>query len=101
MEGSGQAISGTVTDGAANTATKVVAFNLDKTPPTLAVTSPANGATVLTPVLALTGTVTDALSGIATFTCNGQTAALNGPNFSCNLPLVPGANLTGVRATSH
>jgi hypothetical protein len=98
-EGQAQAIPGTATDGAANSATKSVSINLDKTAPILNITSPANGVVVSTPAITVTGTVTDALSGVATFTCNGQTASVNGSAFSCNLPLVPGTNAITVQAT--
>src|ERR1035437_2434292 len=45
-EGQAQAIPGTATDGAANSATKSVSINLDKTAPILNITSPANGVVV-------------------------------------------------------
>lgn len=95
-EGQAQPVTGTATDGAGNNATKSVTINLDKTAPLLNITSPT---TVNTPAITFTGTVTDALSGIASFSCKGQPAALNGPNFSCNLPLVPGVNAIAVQAT--
>ncbi|MBM3765170.1 MAG: hypothetical protein FJW32_07235, partial [Acidobacteria bacterium] len=98
-DGAAQPITGTATDGSGNTATKTVPVNLDRTPPVLAITSPPNGSIVATPVINLAGTATDATSGIATFTCNGQAATLNGPNFTCNLPLAPGANAITVQAT--
>jgi len=98
-EGSAQTIQGTTTDGSGNNATTSLTVNLDKTAPVLNITSPANGAVVSTPVITVTGTVTDALSGVATFTCNGQTASLTGSAFSCNLSLVPGTNAITVQAT--
>src|SRR5690348_10458992 len=45
-EGANQTVSGTAVDAAGNTASTSVAVSLDKTPPTLSITSPANGATV-------------------------------------------------------
>ncbi len=97
-EGSAQAISGTAKDGAANSATSSATVNLDKTPPILGITSPANGSAVGSPSVIVTGTVTDALSGMASFTCNGQTASITGSNFSCDLSLVPGSNAIVVQA---
>src|SRR6266852_5832442 len=43
-EGANQIISGTATDNAGNTASTSVSLNIDKTPPTLSITSPVNGA---------------------------------------------------------
>jgi Glucodextranase, domain B len=98
-EGNAQAISGTATDGAGNNATKSVAVSLDKSPPILVIASPANGAVLPSAAVTVTGTVTDALSGVSTFTCNGQTATVNGSAFSCNLALAPGSNSISLQAT--
>lgn len=98
-EGNAQAIPGSATDGSGNTAVKTVTVNLDKTGPVLTITSPANGTVVATPTLTLAGTVTDPVSGVSSFTCNGQTATINGSDFSCNLALVPGPNAITVQAT--
>ncbi|MBL8238951.1 MAG: carboxypeptidase regulatory-like domain-containing protein [Bryobacterales bacterium] len=100
-EGTAQPIVGTANDGAGNAASKTISINLDRTPPALFITSPPNNTVVATPTLLLTGTATDAVSGIASFTCNGQSAALAGSNFSCSVPLAPGANAITVQATDN
>jgi hypothetical protein len=60
---------------------KLVKLVLDRFPPEVAITSPANGAFVNTPLLRVTGTVTDdgvlaevTVNGIATTVANGQFA---------------------------
>src|SRR5262249_38903805 len=64
-EAANQKINGTATDRAGNGSTVSATVYLDKTPPALEITSPANGATVRTPEVTISGTVTDALSGVA------------------------------------
>jgi len=91
-ETTGQSVVGTAVDNAGNTATASATVKLDKTPPVLNVTSPANGLTVFTGSVTLGGTVVDPLSGIAGVTCNGAPATLNGDSFSCGVTLTSGAN---------
>lgn len=100
-EGSGQVITGTAVDLAGNTATASVTLNIDKTPPSLTISSPINGASVSGSSLTMTGTVTDALSGVAasSVSCNGVTAGLTGSSFSCLVPLASGLNNLSVKAT--
>jgi hypothetical protein len=90
-EGANQATSGTVLDTANNSADATDTVNLDLTPPIINITSPLNGATVTSNSLTLSGTATDALSGVGGVTCNGTQATLSGSNFSCTLTL-PSAN---------
>src|SRR5262249_18810506 len=52
-----------------------------------------------TPAVTLTGTVSDALSGIASVTCNGQAASVSGSTFHCALSLSAGSNTLLVQAT--
>lgn len=98
-ETAGQTVAGTAVDKAGNTATAFAVVKLDKTPPSLAVTSPATGAKLFTPIITVTGTVAEALSGLASVTCNGVPANVNGTTFSCGVTLVPGTNSTNVVAT--
>jgi hypothetical protein len=98
-EGAGQAVSGGVVDFAGNTATATASVNLDKTAPVLAI-APALPATVYNATsVAVSGTVTDALAGIAGVTCGTATATLQGNAFQCIAPLVNGSNLIAVTAT--
>ena len=89
-ETTGQSVVGTAVDNAGITATASATVKLDKTPPVLNVTSPLNGATVFEGSVTLGGTVADPLSGIASVTCNGAAATLNGDSFSCGVTLTPG-----------
>ncbi len=99
-EGANQVVSGTVTDAAGNTATASATVNIDKTRPLLTVTSPADGATFSTASVALSGTTSDALSGLSAVTCDGAPASLGGGSFSCNISLLNvGINLAVVRTT--
>jgi hypothetical protein len=74
QEGSGQSATASCTDNAGNTVTATVSgINIDKTPPTINLATPSNGAAfTLGAVVAASYTCGDALSGIAT--CNGTTA---------------------------
>jgi len=97
-EAANQVNSGTATDRAGNTATASVTLNIDKTPPAVTISSPANGATLGSSPVTVTGTITEALSGIANIGCNGNPATLSGSTFACNVPLVDGANTIVVDA---
>jgi RHS repeat-associated protein len=72
---------------------------LDNDPPLLSITSPANGVTVSTSSVLVTGTVSDALSGVAAVTCNGAPATVQSGSFSCTVALTSGANTITVTAT--
>src|SRR5262249_32674932 len=91
-EGAGHVVSGTAMDKAGNTATTSLTLTPDKPPPTVQVTSPADGSTVTSSPVTATGTASDALSGVDTVLCNGSTATLGGSDFSCSIPLVEGNN---------
>jgi hypothetical protein len=69
-----------------------VTVKVDKTPPVLTIASPAGGTRLFTSPVTIGGTVADALSGVASVTCNGVPATVNGGSFSCAVPLTPGAN---------
>ena len=99
VETAGQLVTGIATDKAGNTATTFVEVKLDKTPPSLTVTSPANGAQIFTSPINIGGTVADALSGLASVTCNGLPATVSGANFSCGVTLVQGTNSISAVAT--
>ncbi len=98
-ETAGQPVTGIALDKAGNTASTLITVKLDKTPPALNVASLTNGAKVFTSPLMIAGTITETLSGLASFTCNGAPAALSGNNFTCTVPLTPGANSINLRAT--
>jgi RHS repeat-associated protein len=97
--GLNQKVTGTAVDLAGNTSTASIQISVDKTPPNISIASPANNATVSTPAVQLTGTVTDALSGVASASCNGTAAVLQGSTFTCSLALTQGTNNITVSAT--
>lgn len=98
-EGANQTITGTATDVAGNAATASVVLNLDLTPPVLSISSPSNGSTVSSSALAVTGDVSDALSGVSTVSCDGLPATVQPGAFSCSLTLNVGINSISVVAT--
>ena len=85
-------VSGTATDLAGNTASASVTVRLDKTAPSISVTSPGANAVLAASSVAISGTVSDALSGVASMTCNGLPATLSGGGFTCTAGLLPGLN---------
>jgi len=99
METAGQTVAGTAVDKAGNIATAFAVVKLDKTPPSLNVISPSNGSNIFFSPVAIGGTVQDALSGLASVTCNGTPGSVNGANFTCGVTLTPGANSINTIAT--
>jgi len=91
-ETAGQTVVGTAVDKAGNTAVALVTVKLDKTPPSLAITSPANGAKIFASPIGVNGSVTDMLSSLAGVTCNGAPASVNSGSFNCGVTLATGAN---------
>jgi PKD repeat protein/methionine-rich copper-binding protein CopC len=89
-EGAAQTVSRSVTDRAGNSATASATINLDKTPPVLTLTAPADGAVLNASPATVSGTVSDAVSAVASASCNGAAAALNGGALSCQVPLQSG-----------
>jgi hypothetical protein len=98
-EAANQVISGTATDVNGLTAAASVTLNIDKTIPVLAVTSPTDGSAFTTSSVSISGTVSDALSGVSSMTCDGVATTVSGGAFSCNISLNIGVNLVVVRAT--
>jgi len=100
-EGADQSVNGSATDKAGNAAHATVNVNIDRTAPTVAVTQPASGAVLTSSTAAVQGTVSDALSGVSSVTCNGAAATLDGGSFSCNVALNSGANTITIMATDR
>lgn len=98
-DGASQAVTGTVTDTAGNTAIATATVNLDRAPPLFALSSPANGTPVFVPTPTVTGTVADPLSGIAAVTCEGNPATLNAGIATCSPTLIPGNNAIDIAIT--
>lgn len=91
-EGVAAVTSQPATDVAGNSATASVLVKLDRTPPTITITSPATGGSVYASQTTVSGTVSDTLSGVATVSCNGAAAQLSGSTFTCVTTLSVGAD---------
>lgn len=98
-ETDGETLVGTAIDKAGNIATLTLTVKLDLSPPNLTIMSPVNGSNVFASPVAVAGTVTDAVSGLASITCNGAPATINGSSFTCGVTLTPGTNSINVVAT--
>jgi hypothetical protein len=92
QDGAGQIVTRSVTDAAGNQAEASVTINIDRTPPGVAIASPANGTTTSATSVAVTGTVSDAASGIVSATCNGVAATVVDGEVSCLVTLERGRN---------
>jgi Tol biopolymer transport system component len=97
-EGANQVITGTATDAAGNSASASVTLSIDKTPPNVSIASPANGAALASSSVAVTGTVSDGLSGVATVVCDAAPGTVQNGTFSCSVTLTPGPNTITVQA---
>jgi len=98
-QGANQVITGTAKDSSGATAQASITLNIDLTPPTLAISSPANGASFTSSPTPVSGTVSDALSGVASVTCDGAAATVQNGSYSCSVPLSAGTDTITVQAT--
>lgn len=95
-EGANQSASATTTDNAGLSAQATASANIDKTPPTLVITSPASGVKLSQSALSIYGSASDSLSGIKSATCNGQEIGLPEGVFRCDVQLSAGTNSIGI-----
>ncbi|HKS30572.1 MAG TPA: hypothetical protein VJS44_22290 [Pyrinomonadaceae bacterium] len=100
-EGQGQTVTGTAIDRAQNSGQVSLTVNIDKTAPVINIVSPSDGAVAADETLTITGTVSDALSGVESVTCNGERASISGTSFTCEQQLVAGDNQITVEATDR
>jgi ElaB/YqjD/DUF883 family membrane-anchored ribosome-binding protein len=109
-EGANQTVSGSATDAAGNTSiASVTAINIDKTAPTVTITSPTSASYLNTTQLPITWTATDALSGVASQSAtfdsvaitNGQSITLLNQTIGTHTVTVTATdNASNVKATS-
>ena len=92
-------ISGTAMDKAGNSSQTTAFVSIDSTPPVISIASPASGSTMTNSLLTVSGSVSDAGSGVATVACDGTVVSLNSGAFTCNLTLNSGTNQVQVMAT--
>jgi len=100
-QGANQQITGTVTDAGTNTASVTTTVSIDETPPTLTVSSPADGTGFSSPAVTISGSASDSLSGLAPVACNGTSVTVTSGSFSCNISLNAGVNLVVIQATDN
>lgn len=91
-ETAGITVTGSAWDRAGLTSTTSVVVRVDLTPPVVALSAPQDGLITEADTLTLTGTVSDALSGVASVACNGVAVSVNGEAVACTVPLRPGRN---------
>lgn len=70
----------------------------DTSGPIATILSPADGVTVAPP-FTLSGSVSDAISGVAEVTCNGVAATISGGTYSCSVATLPADQSVRVIAT--
>ena len=98
-DGANQIVPGSATDAAGVTATASLPINLDRAPPLVSITSPADGLVSTSASVNVTGLVSDGLSGLASVSCNGSAGTISGGNFNCSLQITQGALVILVTAT--
>ena len=86
-EAANQTVTGTATDRAGNTSTATTTVSIDKTPPAVQFTSPANNSSTPTTPITVQGSFSGGGSPITSATCNGTAAAISGLAFTCAVPL--------------
>jgi len=82
-------LNATATDPVGHTANASVTFTIDRTPPVVRITSPADGATIDAASVPVTVNAPDAVSIVI----NGVAATGSGGNFTATVPLDGGSNL--------
>jgi hypothetical protein len=98
-DGRDQLIRGTATDAAGNHSSTSVALSVDLQPPSILVLESPDGQTVSEPDLPVTARITDAGSGVAQVSCNGDAVAVEGEIAACVVALRPGVNSITLQAT--
>jgi len=96
-DGAGQVISGRALDVAGNQSTASVTLNIDKTAPIVQITIPADGSSVNSRRVRVSGSVNDA-NALASITVNGTAVPLTGNTFSTELQLDEGPQTITVEA---
>jgi hypothetical protein len=100
-EGAGQVFKRTVTDEEGRSATASTEVDLDLTPAAIALTSPDHMSSTTAAAATISAHVSDAASGIAGATCNGDPAVPRGGEVSCIVPLRDGVNDLIVQVTDR
>jgi hypothetical protein len=97
-----QELSVVATDVNGKQATQTVSVTVDETAPAIVNGfPPLDVVRVAMPEVELIGPATDAVSGIASVTCNGAIAPVRNDVYRCTVALQPGANTIAVRAVDR
>ncbi|HEY2235860.1 MAG TPA: hypothetical protein VGK01_20480, partial [Candidatus Angelobacter sp.] len=99
IDGANQVITGTATDAVGSSVSASATVNLDQTPPLVSITSPTDASVTQSVNVAVAGSSTDALSGLATVTCNNTPATISGGTFSCSVQITQGSISISVQAS--
>ena len=97
-EGANQPITVNATDVAGKVTIATFIVNIDMTEPSATITSPGNHSTTSSSTTTVQATLSDALSGIQSATCNGASASVTGGQLSCTVTLKKGQNAVIVQA---
>ena len=101
-EGPDQRVVGTALDAAGVEATASLTLHIDRTVPAVEIRSPKDGLVTTASTIRVAAHLSDALSGVASATCNGRDARDNGSgDLLCVVSLMPGVNDIVVEATDQ
>ncbi|MDH3760002.1 MAG: Ig-like domain-containing protein [Gammaproteobacteria bacterium] len=98
-EGAGQVVTGTAVDLAGNSTSVAVTINLDKSAPSLGITSPVDGTIFDTQQVTVSGQAIDTISPLQVVVDGGIVAVDGSGNFMHTLTLPEGANTISIVAT--
>jgi Glucodextranase, domain B len=99
-EGAAHIVSATAIDLQGREAKTETVINFDRTAPQIVIQSPADGSATTASSIRIIAEAFDALSGVATATCNGRPATLGDRGaIQCTVPLAPGVNDIVVQAS--
>lgn len=91
-------VTAVATDTLGGTATAMVSIIRDTADPVVTITSPANGASITSRLVRVTGTVSDDSGDVASLFVNSQQVAVTGGAFAVDVGLQQGVNQIGVIA---
>jgi len=99
IDGANQVITGTATDAVGSSVSASATINLDQAPPLVSIASPTDATVTQSVNVPVTGSSSDALSGLASVTCNNTPASISGSTFSCSVQITQGSIAIAVQAT--
>ena len=91
-EAAGLRVTRSITDEAGREATATVIVNIDRTPPSVTISSPADDATTDAPNMIVSAAGRELGSGIRGATCNGRVASVRAFSVSCSVNVEEGVN---------